>query len=131
MAAHRIQLRGPWEVETLDPSAVLPSRVQLPCTWAAAFGEFSGPVRLKRRFHRPTNLDPTDHVRLVVVAPGQAGRFTLNGRSLGTFVAQTGESSFEIGDGLLQTNQMIVELQPPESGSSLFWQTVAIEIASE
>ena len=130
MAAHRIQLRGPWEVEAVEPTARFPSRVQLPCTWGAAFADYLGPVRMGRRFHRPTNLEPTDHVRLVFVAPGQAGTVTLNGKTLGTFVAQTGESAFEIADCLQQSNQILVELQSPESASKLFWQTVAVEIES-
>src|SRR4051812_43546829 len=100
MAAHRIELRGPWDVEAVDGLSKLPSRVQLPTTWVGAFTDFSGPVRLRRRFHRPTNLQSADLVRLVCVAPGQRGALTMNGQPLGTFEAHPGESTFEVA-GLL------------------------------
>ena len=130
MAAHRIELRGPWDVEGGDAATSLPSRVQLPATWAEAFGDFSGPVRLRRRFHRPSNLLSTDLIRIVCVAPGQGATVTLNGQALGAFEAHVIESAFEIASVLQQSNQLLLELEPPESRNALFWRSLAIEIIS-
>lgn len=131
MAAHRIELRGPWDVEPLDMEPDLPSRVQLPATWAEAFAGFTGSVRLRRRFHRPTNLESPDLIRIVCVAPGQGATVTLNGKPLGTFDAHTGETVFEIASVLQQSNQLLLELEPPVSSRTPLWRSFAIEIISE
>ncbi|MGH7129010.1 MAG: NRDE family protein, partial [Planctomycetaceae bacterium] len=80
---HRIHLRGPWDYEWLSTSAdsriaVAPAgRMKMPASWRDRFGEAAGTVRFRRRFHRPTNLEPRERVFLVFDGIGGRGSVSL------------------------------------------------------
>ena len=60
---YRIRLRDPWQREPLSHS-----------------------VRFHRTFHRPTGLEPTTQIELVLDQVHVAGDLYLNGNHLGSFV---------------------------------------------
>jgi hypothetical protein len=120
---YRIALRGPWEFEpvaTTDPgsemmtegkAASFPSgRARFPAGWTELFGEFRGKMRFRRRFHRPTNLDPHERVWLVLEAVGGTGRIEINGCSLGTVAHSTVPQRFDVTDFLIGNDDLVIEL---------------------
>jgi hypothetical protein len=59
----------------------------MPADWGNALGnDFRGVVRYTRTFNRPTNLDPHEHVWLVIERPRSSGNVELNGEELGLAV---------------------------------------------
>ncbi len=107
-SVHKIRLRGPWQAallraDHLDQPAVnlvVGSKIRLPIhtNWRDGPGgqwlgpDFRGLVLLERSFGRPTGLDESQQVWLVVEAPHQHGSITLNESPLGKF--QAGDPSF-------------------------------------
>ena len=97
---HAIRLQGPWEYEFF-PEAVTKKnalsppptsqnvenevreatasgrcRVTLPLSWRGLFGHQAGRAVFFRRFNRPTRLEATDDVALIL--PADAGEVTLH-----------------------------------------------------
>jgi hypothetical protein len=129
-AAYRILLRGPWECEPLAraerdgtgalvwTSDPLPAAgtVRLPASWQDLFGEFRGRVRLRRRFHPPSNVEAGDRLAIVFDGARGTGPVALNGRGLGQLGSAGGITSFDV-TGLLQVNnELAVELEFTETG---------------
>lgn len=86
MPVHRIQLRGPWKLETKSQGAVaFAKKIRLPADWSDLFGGCQGRVCLIRTFHQPTNLGPGDEVDLVFEQWPGRWNVTLNQRPLGQF----------------------------------------------
>jgi len=96
---HVIRLRGPWDLQPLahlsrgaDGSPVesvdnLPpaQRINPLTDWGAALGaEFRGRVRYSRRFNRPTGLDASERVWLIVEGVDGRGQCSLDGQPLFT-----------------------------------------------
>lgn len=78
---HRIRLRGPWEFETANATG----RIRLPATAEQLPSSGSGAVAavtLRRRFGKPTNLQPEDEVMLVIEQIPSTATASLNGRRL-------------------------------------------------
>jgi hypothetical protein len=73
---HRIHLRGPWQLEPGDGSPAVTIRMPLE---PEALGNLHGPVRLIRRFNRPTNLSPNERVFVVLEGWENLGRVAVNG----------------------------------------------------
>jgi len=74
---HEIRLAGPWEF-SIDEGSTW-SRCSLPFDAASqceTTGETS--VRIRRRFHRPSGLEQSSIVSIIVVANGAVTQFTLN-----------------------------------------------------
>ena len=86
---HLIRLREPWEREPLD----------------------EGAVRFTRRFHRPTGLDESSRVWLVIDTAGSSAAVTLNDRPLRRF--NDCPSRFEITAELVPQNVLIIDVSPP------------------
>jgi hypothetical protein len=86
---HLIRLREPWEREPLD----------------------EGAVRYRRRFHRPTGLDESSRVWLVIDAVGSPATVTLNDRLLGDVAGY--RARFDITAELLPQNLLAMVLPPP------------------
>lgn len=111
MSIHRIQLRGPWRYEWLGTAPVTSSQgtVKFPATWNEVFGSVAGSALFRRTFHRPTNLEPSDRVFLVI--PGLRGtlRVRLNDVPLEASPAPAGQE-FELTRDLLPVNQLAVEI---------------------
>ncbi len=132
MPTHRIQLKGPWDVRRLDQDKP-PTRVFMPASWVAIFGEESGRAEFRRKFNQPTNLESHEQVWVVFDGVGGEGLFRINGQIIGPISAPTAE--FEITRQLSLHNELIVELavfvdraSDPQSG---LWGLVALEIRSE
>ncbi|MGO8745346.1 MAG: hypothetical protein ACLQNE_05100 [Thermoguttaceae bacterium] len=94
MNVHRIRLRGPW---SCDPA---PEGI----CW-------------RRRFGRPTGLQPQQSVWIVVEGIVQEGSVALNGRILGRLGVPGNEplARFEVSGSLLPRNELWIRL---ENGSA-------------
>lgn len=95
---HTIRLNGPWEMTT--PSTDQPRRVKLPADWPLVLSACeTGPSTLQRWFHRPTGLDDTTAVQLVLTSLPCRGSVSLNDARLGDF--QAGQrDAFDVGKRL-------------------------------
>ncbi len=144
---YRILLRGPWEAEPLNRTDHndrmtgdaakndLPPKttVRLPATWVELFGTFRGCVRFLRKFHPPSNIEPTDRLTIAFDGIGGAGIVSLNGRLLGLIEPDAQTARFDV-TGLLRTNnelQVDVELGgPADVCPGGLYGSVALEIMS-
>ena len=140
MASHRINLRGPWDflwLRSTDISLVPISEtgtVNMPKDWQSVFGLISGTSRFRRKFHRPTNLDPHEQVMIVFTEIRGAGTIRLNDQPVGSFTASERSVEFEITAFLKPFNELEVEIefaakQEPAEAGGLFG-VVALEIRS-
>ncbi len=134
---HLIRLRGPWEYQVLDaasasssasaPSADpgTPARQTLPADWSTTLGpDFHGRVLYCRRFNRPTGLDATNRVWLVIEGVDAQGRYSLNGHALGTIDGYALPAMSDVTELLASANVLEVEVElpadiAPSSSSSL------------
>ncbi|AMV16269.1 hypothetical protein [Planctomyces sp. SH-PL14] len=76
---HQIRLRGPWEFFSSDAVDGAPARIDLPEEWER-LSELAGPVRLRRRFHRPTGLDAKQQLKVRVPGSADGCGIEVNGR---------------------------------------------------
>ena len=136
---HVIRLRGPWECEPLtrvDPASSSPlapggrgaggegeipsglpppGRVNPPADRRDSQGAgFRGLVRYRRRFNRPTNLDPTERVWLVIEQAIGRGQYSLNGQPLGTIGADARSASSDITSLLALRNVLEIDFELPD-----------------
>jgi hypothetical protein len=137
---HTIRLRGPWEYQPLahfaavsdatlqETKANLPpgGTLVLPADWGAALGrDFWGRVRFSRVFHRPTGLDASSKVWLVVEEVDWQAGVDLNDRHLGDVLCSLAGASlhvsgvqrcparFDITDSLQPENRLSIEVTCP------------------
>jgi len=75
--AHSIRLREPWQCEPLG-------------------GEGRGGVKYSRRFHRPTGLEATSRVWLIIEEATADAVVALNGQELGKTQSNSYPARFEI-----------------------------------
>jgi hypothetical protein len=159
---HRIHLKGPWHYEWLGgvqpPVPGLPAvpvggtpvtrssgrdparprrlpgehRVHMPTTWQSLFGDTAGTARFRRRFHRPTNLDPDERVFLVFDGIGGRAEIRLNGRQFSSIDAAACPAGFDVTALLAPRNELTVDVVfdpdkvPGQPGG--LWAPVALEI---
>ena len=143
MPIHRIQLKGPWEYEWLSPGSgplgrtdgnphsERTGRVTMPADWVSLFGELSGTVRFRRRFHRPTNLDPHERVFVAFAAIGGTGTVSVNGTEIGRLSTSSEVQRFEMTNVLKPFSELTVELEfvlERDGQPGGLWSVVAIEI---
>jgi hypothetical protein len=110
--AHRIRLRGPWEVRPHSGAAA--GRMTVPGTlrdggWAG----FGGRVSFYRRFGRPSNLTDRETVWLIfekVLGPAEV---RLNDEQLGPL---TGAGTFEVTKSLAARNSVEVIVEATDDG---------------
>ena len=133
MPTHRIHLRGPWDIafEPMFGDEVV--RRTLPNSWQQLFGNLSRHAVFRRSFHRPTNLEPHEIVRLTFQGLRGTGRVFLNDFPLGPVNPGDPRPSFDITMTLLPTNRLQVDLDfdpgmTPEPGG--MYEAVALEIIS-
>lgn len=117
---YRIPLRGPWEYEpvtaTVDSPEIgnhplpKPARAHFPAGWDELFGTFLGCARFRRRFHRPTNLDPDELVFLELEAVGGVGRLSVNGFDLGSVRHSSEPQRFDVTQYLTGNDELLIEL---------------------
>lgn len=118
---HRIHLRGPWQYEWVSgsPAPNPPAgTVRLPSDWRSRFGPVAGRVRLRRRFHRPTNLAAEDRVLLVLSNLGDESAIQLNGQMLAPTLASYDALSFDITPFLETTNELLIEMRVGSSATA-------------
>jgi len=124
---HVIRLRGPWDFDLLDctatdkgdPSALAKTgRVTVPTNWANDLGAgFLGRVRYRRRFNRPTGLEPHLRVWLVVEGVDAHGSCRLNGHELGPIDGYALPAVYDVTVELQVSNELeiVVERNPEET----------------
>jgi len=143
-----MHLKGPWQFEWIDQSTpsgpshvegensplLRQGRAKMPADWRSLFGEASGCVRFRRRFHCPTNLEPREQVFIVFDGVGGAARVALNENLLGTSTHDGTTAEFDITDLLEPANELVVDLEfdtsRAEATDGGLWGPVAIEIRS-
>ena len=107
----------------------------MPIDWVSLFGHQPGRACFRRRFGRPTNLEPHERVFLVFDGIGGAARVTLNDRCLGTIDAENETAEFDVTGLLNWRNQMTVEIEfdPARSRGRPggLWAPVVLEIRWE
>jgi beta-mannosidase len=132
---HVIRLRGPWEYEPLGRLLIAadgtrrestgelppPGRMHLPADWGETLGpDFRGRVRYRRRFGRPTNIEPHEQVWLVIDGVDYFAAVSLNGKSLGCVIGYQDRAEFDIRDLLAERNLLTLDVELPsyETGSA-------------
>jgi len=136
MTAHRINLRGPWQLERGTKAAGSAQKVRLPADWNSLFAGCSDPVRLTRTFHRPTNLGPEEEVDLIFEQWPGVWTISLNQRPVAEFRDSSAEKPQRITvTSLLQpTNTLSAETllddRPGESVDHGLVGAAALEIRS-
>jgi len=108
MTTHRINLRGPWDYQ-FDGN--LSGTEAMPREWRALFGDRAGTATFRRKFHRPTNLDPHERVLIVFTEVGGSGRVSINGKQVDEFSAEGELVEIEITAFLKPFNELAVELK--------------------
>ena len=102
-----------------------PGRVQLPADWGDSLGrDFCGRVRYRRRFNRPTNLEPAERVWLVIDGVDARGDYTLNGHKLGSIDGYALPAASDITHLLAPSNVLEIDVElaaplcpPPAAGA--------------
>jgi hypothetical protein len=115
-SAHRIRLRGPWDVRP-HASGVPPGTMTIPGTlrdggWAG----FAGRVSFYRRFGRPSNLGPKESVWLVFERVVGRAEIRLNDEDLGPV---DGAGSFEVTGRLAARNSLEVIVEATDDGCGI------------
>jgi hypothetical protein len=132
MTVHRIRLRGPWQLQATAAASAPPRRVQLPARWDDLFESGTRRVRLCRRFHRPTNLGPSDRVSLVVDDLPEGAQVSLNGASLGAEARPEAQPKVFPTPHLEPHNLLTVEFDVAEAAPPCdqVWGDVSLVISS-
>jgi len=138
---HSIRLRGPWDCQPLirylpldrghvrQSSANLPAggTIQLPADWGELLGhDFQGLVHFTRTFHRPTGLDASSRIWLVIEDVDWHAEISLNDQALGAVVSSLAAEPvahccprpFEITSRLLPQNQLSIAVVSPQLDSN-------------
>jgi len=146
MLPHRMHLKGPWEYEWLSP--IPPARLahtvgageplsprgklRMPATWQAVFGDASGQVRFRRRFHRPTNLEPHEQVFLVFDGVGGTAQLALNDQPIGRIFPPEHAAEYDVTRKLAEANVLVVDVafdsETAGEHPGGLWGAVALEI---
>lgn len=128
---HVIRLRGPWHFEVLptqdtdtEPAGDAPAAsatdshdprpagsAPLPHDWTSGV-ECGDQSRIcwRRRFSRPSNLDPGEAVWLCIAGRGATLAIVLNGQSLGTIAATDPPREFDVTLHLKPRNELEIEV---------------------
>lgn len=125
-AVHAIRLRGPWELEPLErwtltsdgqrisSADALPAagRWEMPADWSALLGPgFSGRVRHRRNFNRPSGIVPGKRVWLVCEGATQRANVALNGTQLGEIRGPDAPARFDITDRLALRCELTIDVE--------------------
>lgn len=135
MRCHRIRLQGPWELQWIESADGASRKVRLPAPREELFAGRSGRVRLTRRFHRPTNLEPHDIVTVtfddVCVNPS----LTINDSSVSAVSESSSSARFAVTELLRPVNTLTfeVDIEPlaVDVPTRDRWGKVSLEIQSD
>ena len=140
MPVHRIRLLGPWEFAWErsvggETPLVTEGTTAMPCDWHSLFGPVAGTVAFRRRFHRPSNLEPHERVWLICTGVRGSGTVSLNDEQLSVFSSDGEEVECEVTSHLQPFNVVSIRLSAGsidehQSPGGLF-QPVVLEIRSE
>lgn len=126
---HTIRLRGPWEYRRAEETDAAYQRLKLPADWSSVLGDANqaSTFEFRRTFHKPTGLNDSDTVWLVLEGLPNA-TVHLNELSLGVTSADS-SARFEIASKLDSRNHLRVtlKLQPGEPCHG----EVSLEIAGQ
>ena len=140
MTVHRIRLLGPWEFVWEEPSGtetppVTEGTTAMPCDWHSLFGPVAGTATFRRRFHRPSNLEPHERVWLICTGVRGCGTVLLNNEQLSEFAADGEAVECEVTSRLQPFNVVSIRLsvgtvdeQQPLGG---LFEPVVLEIRNE
>jgi len=128
---HVIRLRGPWQVSNPKHAVPTASTVRLPADLATLLARAAdGNVRLQRNFGRPSNLQATDRVELVIERLAAVGELSLNGARLGALAGPAERTRFVITPLLQTRNELQLHLKPHADSTTNEVLDVRIEISS-
>ena len=107
----------------------------MPCDWHSLFGSVVGTATFRRRFHRPSNLEPHERVWLVCTGVRGCGTISLNDVLLSEFTSDGEAVECDVTSHLPPFNVVSIRLsaggieehQPPVG----LFQPVVLEIRSE
>lgn len=107
----------------------------MPCEWRRIFGEAVGTARFRRKFHKPTNLESHEVVKIVMTEVRGAGVVSLNDNRLADFSSSGEAVEIEITPFLNPFNELSIELKfDPVVNSGVqggLFGVTAIEIRSD
>jgi hypothetical protein len=125
-SAHRIRLRGPWDVRRHGDAPA--GRMTVPGTLRdGGWTGFTGRVSFYRRFGRPSNLSPAETVWLVFERVVGSTEVRLNDELL-AHLNETG--SFDVTDRLAERNMLELTIDAADDGCGIVGDVV-LEIRSE
>ena len=133
-SVHRIRLKGPWDAAFVDSATGVTGewrRFQVPVAWRDLWGERAGTVRLRRRFHRPSGLEPGDRVMIRIPdGAGVAGEFSINSHTVSADSEEHG--LYDVSPYLIAFNEIqFTFTSDPERDPELpggLWAAAVIEI---
>lgn len=118
-----MRLAGPWRYEVLArykgaeaplTGAATSGTARLPGDWSRELGaEFRGRVRYTRAFNQPTNLDPHEHVWLVIDGVDAAAAVVLNGQELGQTAGYARLFERDVTVIVERRNELVVDVELP------------------
>src|SRR5262245_8125262 len=123
-SAHRIRLRGPWQVRPHAADAAAGTMTFPGTLRDGGWAGFAGRVSFYRRFGRPSNLGARETVWLVFESVVGRATIRLNDEDLGTL---DGAGSFEVTGRLAARNTLEVAVDAANDGSGITGE-VALEI---
>ena len=112
MSAHRMHLRGPWQIVARDDVSQafsFPGTIKLPVTEAALPPYRGQQVRLSRQFQKPTGLGDAERVWLIFDPVWAPGTMFLNGHELGHFSVANQPGEWDITSLIQARNLLVVE----------------------
>ena len=140
MPVHRIRLLGPWEFAWEGSAGGKTPRVAegttaMPCDWHSLFGPVAGTATFRRRFHRPSNLEPQEQVWLICTGVRGSGSVSLNDEFLSEFSSDGEAVECEVTSHLQPFNVVSIRLtvstlEAPQHLGGLF-EPVILEIRNE
>jgi hypothetical protein len=93
-----------------------PGRIHLPADWTGTLGKgFRGRVRYRRRFNRPTGLEPRNRVWLVIDGVDACGQHSLNGQPLGSIDGYALPAESDVTELLTASNVLEIDVELNES----------------
>jgi hypothetical protein len=115
-------------LDTREESLPARGRMAVPCRWGeSSLGEFSGRVRMRRRFGWPGRIDAQERIWLTFGGVEGAAAVSLNGQLLGHHARSSEPFEFEITPLLRVRNELTVEVEA-QGGSGGIWGEVALEV---
>ncbi|MEZ6065792.1 MAG: hypothetical protein R3B90_08820 [Planctomycetaceae bacterium] len=114
-----IRLQGPWEIAAADAVGVLLShrRIKLPCRLPAEWSAATSRIELRRRFHRPTNLDPEEAVVILLPAGCRPLCIALNNLPCDDQRLLDERVTARVTDLLQPSNELRIEVSPDDAPS--------------